>query len=107
MAPPLLLLLLLLIPVTKKLKLLNNVSYSKFEIENEIWRSCIYYGLNYVDTCILYNVYTIYRSLLSRMIVVEPKTRITVDEIVSHPWCSSAKKGGPINGLVHEVNTMI
>ena len=37
------------------------------------------------------------------MIVVEPKDRITVDEIIDHPWCYAVKKGGPINGLVHEV----
>ena len=37
------------------------------------------------------------------MIVVDPKDRITVDEVLAHPWCSTIKVGGPINGLVHEV----
>ncbi|XP_063674268.1 SNF-related serine/threonine-protein kinase-like isoform X10 [Bolinopsis microptera] len=43
------------------------------------------------------------KDLLSRMIVVDPKDRITVDEVLAHPWCSKVKIGGPINGLVHEV----
>lgn len=43
------------------------------------------------------------QDLLSRMIVVDPKDRITVDEVLAHPWCSKVKIGGPINGLVHEV----
>lgn len=43
------------------------------------------------------------QDLLSRMIVVDPKDRITVDEVLAHPWCSTIKVGGPINGLVHEV----
>ena len=46
-------------------------------------------------------------SLLSRMIVVDPKDRITVDEVLAHPWCSKVKIGGPINGLVHEVIAII
>ena len=35
--------------------------------------------------------------------MVDPKDRITVDEVLAHPWCSTIKVGGPINGLVHEV----
>lgn len=43
------------------------------------------------------------QDLLKKMIVVDPQHRITVDEILAHPWCAPVNVGGPINGLVHEV----